>query len=392
MPKYFTCNNIPYGGQYVPETLMPALSELEEAYERFCKDAAMQKQLQHLLREYAGRPTPLYHARNFSQMLGCKVYLKREDLLHGGAHKTNNVLGQALLARYMGKTRLIAETGAGMHGAAAAMMGAFFNIPTEIYMGVEDIERQRLNVMKMKLYGATLHPVEIRPGVGTLKDAINEALRDWVTNVRDTFYVFGTVAGPHPYPTMVRNFQRVIGAEIKEQIRAHENRLPTAVIACVGGGSNAMGAFYDFVDDREVALLGAEAGGQGINSKKHGAALTAGSDAILHGSLSKALTDEDGQIQEAYSISAGLDYPGVGPEHVYLQKTGRAEYHAITDAQAIDAFKLLSRTEGIIPALESAHAVARTIDYARQCGRDDILVVNLSGRGDKDLDIVKDHL
>lgn len=376
----------------MPETLMPALYELEEAYERFQKDDNVQTELQHLLREYAGRPTPLYRARNLSERLGCKIYLKREDLLHGGAHKTNNVLGQALLARQMGKTRLIAETGAGMHGAAAAMMGAFFGIPTEIYMGVEDIERQHLNVMKMKLYGAKLNPVEIRPGVGTLKDAINEALRDWVTNVRTTFYLFGTVAGPHPYPTMVRDFQRIIGKEIKEQILAHENRLPSAVIACVGGGSNAIGAFYDFIPDTEVKLLGAEAGGQGIHSKKHGAALTSGEDAILHGSLSKALTDPDGQIREAYSISAGLDYPGVGPEHVYLQKTGRAQYYAITDAQAIDAFKQLSLLEGIIPALESAHAVALAVDYAKQCAPDDILVVNLSGRGDKDLDLIKVHL
>ena len=378
-----------YGGQYVPETLMPALYELEEAYERFKRDEKLQTELQHLLHEYAGRPTPLYHARNLSEKLGCKIYLKREDLLHGGAHKTNNVLGQALLARFMGKTRLIAETGAGMHGAATAMMGAFFNIKTVVYMGVEDIARQKLNVLKMKLYGAIVHPVEIRAGVGSLKDAINEALRDWVTNVRDTYYLFGTVAGPHPYPTMVRDFQRVIGQEIKEQIFAHENRLPKAVIACVGGGSNAIGAFYEFLDD-DVELLGAEAGGQGIHSGKHGAAITAGRDAILHGSLSKALTDDDGQIHEAYSISAGLDYPGVGPEHAYLAETGRATYHPVTDAQAIDAFKLLSKTEGIIPALESAHALALAIEYAKQCEADDILIINVSGRGDKDLEQVEE--
>jgi tryptophan synthase beta chain len=392
MPKYFAYNNIQYGGQYVPETLMPALIELDEAYQRFKKDAELKKELTYLLQEYAGRPTPLYHARNLSEKLGCKIYLKREDLLHGGAHKTNNVLGQALLAREMKKTRLIAETGAGMHGAAAAMMGAFFNIPTEIYMGVEDIERQRLNVMKMKLYGAKLNPVEVRPGIGTLKDAINEALRDWVTNVRTTFYLFGTVAGPHPYPTMVRDFQRIIGREIKEQILQKEGHLPTAVIACVGGGSNAIGAFYDFIPDEEVNLLGAEAGGQGVHSKKHGAALTAGCDAILHGSLSKALTNDDGQIEEAYSISAGLDYPGVGPEHVYLQKTGRASYHAVTDTQAIDALKFLSHTEGIIPALESAHAVALAIEYAKKCSANDCLVINISGRGDKDMDIIKGHI
>ncbi len=386
MLKYFPYNKINYGGQYVPETLMPALYELEKAYELFKKDEKIQKELQYLLREYAGRPTPLYYARNLSEKFGCKIYLKREDLLHGGAHKTNNVLGQALLAREMKKTRLIAETGAGMHGAAAAMMGAFFSIPTEIYMGVEDIERQRLNVLKMKLYGAKLNPVEIRPGIGTLKDAINQALRDWVTNVRTTFYLFGTVAGPHPYPTMVRDFQRIIGREIKEQILKKEGRLPTAVIACVGGGSNAIGAFYEFIPDTEVKLLGAEAGGHGVHSKKHGAAITAGRNAILHGSLSKALTDKDGQIHEAYSISAGLDYPGVGPEHAYLAEKGRAKYRAITDREAIRGFKLLSETEGIIPALESAHAVALARQYAKKCNRDDILVINISGRGDKDLE------
>ncbi len=391
MPKYFPYNTVNYGGQYVPETLMSALYELEEAYERFCKDADAQKELQYLLREYAGRPTPLYHARNLSLKLGCKIYLKREDLLHGGAHKTNNALGQGLLARFMGKTRLIAETGAGMHGAATAMMGAFFNIKTVVYMGIEDIARQKLNVLKMKLYGASVHPVEIRAGVGSLKDAINEALRDWVTNVRDTYYLFGTVAGPHPYPTIVRDFQRVIGQEIKEQILEKEKRLPKAVIACVGGGSNAIGAFYEFLAD-DVELLGAEAGGQGIYSGKHGAAITAGRNAILHGSLSKALTDSDGQIHEAYSISAGLDYPGVGPEHAYLAETGRAKYYAITDMQALAGFKLLSKTEGIIPALESAHAVALAVEYSKQCEADDILIINVSGRGDKDLEHVAELL
>lgn len=391
MPKYFPHNNINYGGQYVPETLMPVLQELEKAYENFKNNKSVQAELSYLLRDYAGRPTPLYHARNLSEKLGCKIYLKREDLLHGGAHKTNNVLGQALLARFMGKSRLIAETGAGMHGAATAMMGAFFNIKTVVYMGIEDIERQKLNVLKMRLYGATVHPVEIRPKVGTLKDAINEALRDWVTNVRDTYYLFGTAAGPHPYPTIVRDFQRIIGQEIKEQIMRHEKRLPKAIIACVGGGSNAMGAFYDFLDD-DVELLGAEAGGQGVHSKKHGAAITAGRDAILHGSLSKALTDEDGQIHEAYSISAGLDYPGVGPEHAYLAETKRASYTAVTDAEAIAGFKILSETEGIIPALESAHAVALAMEYAKNCGSDDVIVINISGRGDKDLEHVEELL
>lgn len=392
MPKYFPFKTIKYGGQYVPETLMPALLELEKAYERFKKDRQAQAELKYLLRDYAGRPTSLYLAKNLSAELGCKIYLKREDLLHGGAHKTNNAIGQGLLARYMGKKRLIAETGAGQHGFAVAMIGAFFDIPTEVYMGVEDIKRQHLNVLRMKVCGAKLNPAEIRPGIGSLKDAVNEALRDWVTNVRTTYYLFGTAAGPHPYPTMVRDFQRVIGREIKQQILTKEKRLPSAIIACVGGGSNAIGAFYDFIPHKQVKLLGAEPGGKGISTGHHGAAICEGDDTILHGSLSKALTDADGQIKEAYSISAGLDYPGVGPEHVYLSRVNRAQYFPITDAEALDAFKHLSRSEGIIPALESAHAVALAVKYAKKCHKSDIIVVNISGRGDKDMDSVAEFI
>ncbi|KKT54953.1 MAG: Tryptophan synthase beta chain [Parcubacteria group bacterium GW2011_GWC2_44_22] len=375
----------------MPETLMPALLELETAYEKFKKDAAIQTRFKDLLHHYAGRPTPLYYAENLSKKLGCKIYLKREDLLHGGAHKTNNAIGQGLLARFMGKKRLIAETGAGQHGFATAMIGAFLGMETEIYMGVEDIERQRLNVLRMKACGAKINPVEIRPGIGTLKDAVNEALRDWVTNVRTTYYLFGTAAGPHPYPTMVRDFQRVIGQEIKQQIKHHAGSLPKVIIACVGGGSNAIGAFYEFIND-DVGLWGAEPGGKGIKTGHHGAAINCGCDTILHGSLSKALCDEDGQIKEAYSISAGLDYPGVGPEHVYLSQTKRAKYFPITDAQAIAGFKLLSQTEGIIPALESAHAVALAVEYAKKCQPDDIVVINISGRGDKDMEQVAKYL
>jgi len=388
MPKYFTYKKVKYGGQYVPETLMPALLELDKAYQRFKKDKEQQQRLKYLLKEYAGRPTPLTFAANLSRDLGCKIYLKREDLLHGGAHKTNNGIGQGLLAKYMGKKRLIAETGAGQHGFATAMAGAFFDIPTEIHMGVEDITRQHLNVLRMKMCGAKIRPVEIRPGVGSLKDAVNQALRDWVTNVRTTYYLFGTVAGPHPYPTMVRDFQLVIGQEIKRQIKKKEGRLPKAVIACVGGGSNAIGAFYSFIKERKVELLGAEPGGKGLKGHKHGATISKGKDSILHGSLSKALCDQDGQIYEAYSISAGLDYPGVGPEHVYLAKNGRAKYQPILDKEALKAMKLLSETEGIIPALESAHAVALAVKYARKCREKDIIIINISGRGDKDMDSV----
>jgi len=380
-----------YGGQFAPETLVPALEELEKFYIKFKKDNKLQNELNHLLHEYAGRPTLLYFAKNLSQKLGCKIYLKREDLLHGGAHKINNGLGQGLLAKYMGKERIIAETGAGQHGFAAAIVGAFLGIPTEVYMGVEDIKRQHMNVLRIKICGAKIIPVEVRPEVGTLKDAVNEAMRDWVTNVRTTYYLIGSVVGPHPYPTIVRDFQKVIGQEIKQQILQKEGKLPKAILACVGGGSNAIGAFYDFVKDETVELIGVEAGGLGLDSGKHGASITLGGDGILHGSLSKVLQDKDGQIQEAYSISAGLDYPGVGPEHSYLAETKRAKYVTVTDKEALNAFSSLSRIEGIIPAIESAHAIAYLTKYAKQCNKDDIVVVNLSGRGDKDMEQVSKY-
>ena len=381
-----------YGGIFAPETLVPALEELEQAYIKFKKNEKVQAELKYLLDEYAGRPTRLYFAKNLSEKLGCKIYLKREDLLHGGAHKINNALGQGLLAKYMGKKKIIAETGAGQHGFAAAIIGAFLNIPTEVYMGVEDIKRQHMNVLRMKVCGAKIIPVEVRPGVGTLKDAVNEAMRDWVTNVRTTYYLIGSVVGPHPYPTIVRDFQKVIGQEIKQQILAKEGKLPRAIIACVGGGSNAIGSFYNFIKNETVELIGVEAGGLGLNSGKHGASITQGEDGILHGSLSKVLEVNDGQIQDAYSISAGLDYPGVGPEHTYLAKIKRARYETVTDKEALDAFAFLSRIEGIIPALESAHAIAYLTKYAERCHANDILVINLSGRGDKDMDQVYKHL
>ncbi|MFH1838148.1 MAG: tryptophan synthase subunit beta [Candidatus Kuenenbacteria bacterium] len=380
-----------FGGVFAPEILMSALEELEAAYLKYKKDKKFQTELKYLLKHYANRPTPLYFAQNLSKKLGCKIYIKREDLLHGGAHKTNNGIGQGLLAKYMGKKRIIAETGAGQHGFAVAMIGALFNIPTEIYMGVEDIKRQQMNVLRMKICGAKIIPVEIRPGIGTLKDAVNEALRDWIANVKTTYYLIGSVVGPHPYPTIVRDFQKVIGQEIKKQILEKEKIFPKAIIACVGGGSNAIGAFYNFIKNKEVNLIGVEAAGLGIKSNKHAASICQGKEGILHGSLSKILQDKDGQIQEAYSISAGLDYPGVGPEHAYLAKIKRACYVAITDKEALDALKLLSQFEGIIPALESAHAVAYTIKYAKKCQKNDIIIINLSGRGDKDMEIIKEY-
>ncbi|MFH1188085.1 MAG: tryptophan synthase subunit beta [bacterium] len=378
-----------YGGVFSPETLMPALEELEAAYFNIVKkDKKFNAELNYLLKQYAGRPTPLYFAENLSKKLGRKIYLKREDLLHGGAHKTNNGLGQGLLAKYMGKKRIIAETGAGQHGIAAAMVGALLGIQTEVYMGVEDIERQRMNVLRMKMCNAKINPVEIRPGVGSLKDAVNEAMRDWITNVRTTYYIIGSAVGPHPYPTMVAQFQRIISKEIKKQSIKQIGKLPDTIIACVGGGSNAIGAFYEFINDKKVKLIGVESAGLGVNTTKTGASIGKGRDGILHGSLSKVLQDKDGQILEAYSISAGLDYPGVGPQHAYLAKTGRAEYVAITDKEALDAFELLSKCEGIIPALESAHAVAYAVKYAKICREDEVVVVNLSGRGDKDMEHV----
>ena len=380
-----------FGGQFVPETLMTAVEELAREYLQAREDPDFQRQLGRMLVEYGGRPSPLYHARRLSQHLGgARIYLKREDLNHTGSHKINNALGQALLARRMGKRRVIAETGAGMHGVAAATVAARFGLECVVYMGEEDIRRQSLNVFRMQLLGAEVRAV--RSGSRTLKDATNEAMRDWVTNVRDTHYIIGSVVGPHPYPMMVRDFQRVIGDELREQMLAAEGRLPDLVVACVGGGSNAMGIFYPFLADSEVRLVGVEAAGEGLDSGRHAASLNRGSKGVLHGSLSYLLQSPEGQIEEAYSISAGLDYPGVGPEHSYLRDSGRAEYQSATDRQALAAFQLLSRTEGIIPALESAHALAWVVENAPRLSRDQVVVVNLSGRGDKDVDSVARYL
>lgn len=373
-----------FGGIYVPQILLPALEQLETAFLEAQDDPTFAKELDRLLREYAGRPTPLYPCRNLSSEHQTKIYLKREDLLHGGAHKTNQVLAQGLLAKRLGKTRLIAETGAGQHGVATALVGAMLKLPTYIYMGAKDIERQRPNVYRMRLCGAEV--VSVTSGAQTLKDAINEALRDWAASFETTHYVLGTVAGPHPFPTLVREYQRIIGHEAREQIIAAEGRLPDAVIACVGGGSNAIGLFSDFIPDEDVALIGVEPAGKGLASGKHGATLAAGSPGILHGTRSMLLQDEDGQILETHSISAGLDYPGVGPEHAHLQAIGRAKYVSVSDQDAVDAFHALSKSEGIIPALESAHAVAYAIARARSETKPEVLIVNLSGRGDKDLE------
>ena len=377
-----------YGGIYVPELLIPALEELEKAFLKYKDDKQFNTELEYYLREFAGRPTPLYYAENLSEKLGCKIYLKREDLLHTGAHKINNTLGQGLLAKYMGKERLIAETGAGQHGIATATVGALFGMPTDVYMGSVDVARQKLNVFRMEISGARVIPVE--SGSKTLKDSMNEAMRDWITNVEDTHYLIGSTAGPHPYPTMVKHFQTVIGKETKKDILEKEGELPDAVIACVGGGSNSMGIFSEFIDDKEVELVGAEGGGDGLEGK-HGATLSAGTEGILHGSLSFVLQDDHGQISEAHSISAGLDYPGVGPEHSYLKVTGRAKYGPITDEEAFRAFKMLSKYEGIIPALESSHAVAMAEKYAKE-NPGKTIVVNLSGRGDKDVNIIADFM
>lgn len=380
-----------YGGRYVPEILMSALLELEHQYEILKKDNEFRKQLSYLLKEFVGRPTPLYYAANLTKKAGgAKIYVKREDLAHGGAHKINNTIGQALLAKKMGKQRIIAETGAGQHGVASAMACAALGLKCEVYMGSEDVERQKLNVFRMDLLGAKVHPVET--GSKTLKDAINEAFRDWVTNVHDTYYLIGSVVGPHPYPTIVRDFQSIIGHEIKEQVLQKEGKLPNAIVACVGGGSNAMGAFHPFIQDREVALYGVEAGGLGLSSGKHAATLCAGQEGIFHGMLTYVLQDTDGQITQTHSISAGLDYPGVGPEHAYLKATGRAQYYAVTDKQALEAFLDLSKHEGIIPALESAHAVYYVLKLAAKMPQDSIVVINLSGRGDKDVNVVADAL
>lgn len=376
-----------FGGVFVPELLIPALEELESAYLKYKDDEEFNKELDYYLKEFAGRPTALYHAKNLSKKLGCKIYLKREDMLHTGAHKINNTLGQGLLAKYMGKTRLIAETGAGQHGIATAVVGALLGIPTEVYMGNEDVERQKLNVFRMELSDGKVIPVH--SGSKTLKDAINEAMRDWITNVETTYYLIGSTMGPHPYPTMVKYFQSVIGRETKRQITEKEGKLPDAILACVGGGSNALGIFSEFVEDTEVELIGVEGGGDGIETKRTGATLTIGTEGVLHGSLSYVLQNDDGQINEAHSVSAGLDYPGVGPEHAYLKDTGRASYVAVTDKEALEGFKLLSETEGIIPALESAHAIAYAVKFAEKAeNKGKTIIVNLSGRGDKDMDLV----
>ncbi|HMA84412.1 MAG TPA: tryptophan synthase subunit beta [Desulfosalsimonadaceae bacterium] len=377
----------PYGGRYVAETLMPALIELEEAFRRFVPDPAFQAEFRELLKNYTGRPTPLFHAERLSRHLnGAKIYLKREDLTHTGAHKINNTLGQTLLARWMGKQKIIAETGAGQHGVATATTAAFFGMDCKIFMGVEDIERQAPNVKRMKLLGAEVVPVD--SGTGTLKDAMNEAIRYWVSEVRDTYYVIGSVAGPHPYPEMVREFQKVIGEESRQQMLEATGRLPNLLVACVGGGSNAMGLFYPFLNDASVDMLGAEAAGTGIAGGKHAATLCAGNLGVLHGSKSYLLQDEYGQIKEAHSVSAGLDYPGVGPEHALLKDFKRVSYVAIEDDEALAAFHLLCKKEGIIPALESAHALAAAMQAAQNRSAEDIILVNLSGRGDKDLGIV----
>lgn len=373
-----------FGGQYIPETLMNAVIELEEAYERLRDDADFKKELNRLGEEYAGRPSLLYYAEKMTKDLGgAKIYLKREDLNHTGSHKINNVLGQVLLAKRMGKTRVIAETGAGQHGVATATAAALLGMECEVFMGREDARRQALNVYRMKLLGAKVH--EVTCGTQTLKDAVNETLREWSRRVDDTHYVLGSVMGPHPFPTIVRDFQKIIGQEVKKQIIEKEGRLPDALVACVGGGSNAIGLFHDFIDDRSVRLIGCEAAGHGIHTDRNAATMTLGTVGIFHGMKSYFCQDGYGQIAPVYSISAGLDYPGVGPEHAYLRDIGRAEYIPVTDHEAVEAFEYLSRTEGIIPAIESAHAVAVAMKLAQDMRRDQIIVVGLSGRGDKDV-------
>ena len=372
-----------FGGRFVPETLMPALEQLEEAYESARQDESFQREFDYYLREYAGRPNPLYLAERFSKRSGGKVYLKREDLNHTGAHKINNTLGQVLLAVRMGKKRVIAETGAGQHGLATAAAAALFGLSCDIYMGEEDIRRQKPNVLKMRLLGARVIPVAA--GAKTLKDAVNEAFRDWMASFGDTHYVLGTVTGPHPFPVMVRDFQSVIGREARQQILEKEGRLPDCLVACVGGGSNSMGLFYPFLDDKSVRMIGVEAGGRGSGYGEHAATLMLGRPGILHGTKSYVLQDEDGQTSPVHSVSAGLDYPGVGPEHSYLKEAGRVQYCSVTDEQALEAFEFLTRTEGIIPALETAHAVAYLMQERNHLGKDEIAIICMSGRGDKDL-------
>jgi len=392
-----------FGGRYVAETLMPLILDLEREYRAGQADPAFQAELDDLLEHYVGRASPLYYAERLTEVLregaepgpngermGAKIYLKREDLNHTGAHKINNCIGQILLARRMGKTRIIAETGAGQHGVATATVAARFGLPCTIFMGARDIERQKPNVFRMKLLGAEVRPVT--SGAQTLKDAMNEALRDWVANVHDTFYIIGTAAGPHPYPELVRDFQCVIGREARAQILAREGRLPDLLVACIGGGSNAIGLFHPFLDDPDVKILGVEAAGHGLDTDKHAASLAGGEPGVLHGNRTFLLQDEDGQITEAHSISAGLDYPGIGPEHAHLHDIGRVTYESATDQEALDAFQLLCRTEGIIPALEPAHALAAVTRHARAMREDQIIIVNLSGRGDKDIFTVADAL
>jgi tryptophan synthase beta chain len=380
-----------YGGRFVPEVLMEAVNELEAAYAKAQKDPAFQAEVAAYLKDYVGRPTSLYLAQNLTRQAGgAKIYLKREDLAHGGAHKINNTIGQALLAKRMGKIRVIAETGAGQHGVATAMACAALGLEAEVYMGVDDIARQKLNVFRMRLLNAKVHPVET--GSKTLKDSINEAFRDWVTNLETTYYMIGSVVGPHPYPMIVRDFQSVIGNELKMQFKQKEGRLPEALVACVGGGSNGIGTFYPFEDDLQVKLYGVEAAGKGIETGKHAASLGAGEEGVFHGMLTYVLQDQNGQITNTHSVSAGLDYPGVGPEHSLLKALQRAEYVAATDQEAVEAFLTLSKLEGIIPALESSHAVAYAMKLAKTMKRDEAAVVTLSGRGDKDVETVADYM
>ena len=380
-----------FGGRFVAETLMPLILDLERAYNEAKADPAFAAEFDDLMAHYVGRPSPLYHARRLSEHLGgARIYFKRDELNHTGAHKINNCVGQILLARRMGKKRIIAETGAGQHGVATATVCALFGLPCVVYMGETDIVRQQPNVFRMKLLGAEVRSVS--SGTATLKDAMNEALRDWVTNVEDTYYIIGTVAGPHPYPELVRDFQSVIGREAREQILATEGRLPDSLVACIGGGSNAIGLFHPFLDDREVRVIGVEAGGEGVETGRHAASLSAGSPGVLHGNRTYLLQDDDGQITDAHSISAGLDYPGIGPEHAWLHEQGRVEYVSVTDGEALDAFQLCSRLEGIIPALEPAHALAHVVKIAPELPADHILVMNMCGRGDKDIFAVAEKL
>ncbi len=378
-----------YGGRYVSETLMPALLELEDAFNSYKNEPSFKKELNYYLKQYVGRENPLYYAERFTRHLGgAKIYLKREDLNHTGAHKINNTIGQILLAKRMGKSRIIAETGAGQHGVATATVAALFGLECVVYMGTEDIKRQSMNVFRMKLLGAHVRPVS--SGSNTLKDAMNEALRDWITNVRTTFYIIGSVAGPHPYPVMVREFQKIIGEETKRQILAQENKLPNYLVACVGGGSNAIGIFYPFIQHKDVRMIGVEAAGMGLKSGEHSASLCAGKIGVLHGNKTYLLQDTHGQINLAHSIAAGLDYPGVGPEHSYLHDIKRVDYVSVTDKEALKGFETLTLTEGIMPALESAHAIAYVMKLSPKLKKNDVIIVNLSGRGDKDIHIVAD--